>query len=617
MEWTDLESDYDSTELAEKYWISNGQVINSLGNMQANLIMNGDKEVVYVDVTSTNLYSDDVTIDDGTLEVNGKTVKLVAGADFIDADGDDLDDDDYTAKVYYDEDGKVYLVQDVSELGFMPAIFESYNASKNRIDVYDAGKGNISVKDKDVAILKAGQFITTADLKDGDILNVFSTDKPNNADIVIIVTSFKEGELTKANSTKLTIDGSGLVWNNGADEPTYSAYYSDDAMDNFASLNDLELLDDAFGTTIKYAAALLNPYDLRLAVFEGGESTTLYGIITDIKANIDRQVSAITVLGADGEEVDYTLIKGDTNGRPEYVPFADLGTTEEDFYLTFGSYIKASVSEDGTIDTDSIAYIADPYSDNWGSLLAAGAVVEDLDTCEINSKRIKLGEDDGGVYYTLTADTLVFQTTTDDGFDEAEVVDIADLMAADEISGDVLAFVKDGVVKQLFLLDTDLTSTSNYGIIDSTEYRSGSWYATLLGGSEYKTSTNYAKYADRAFLAYTLSDGKLTTGDPSRIIWSDADDDIWASADALAVDEYLYEAYAVSASPTLIEGTDGYNYAIDDDTVFYTIEDGDFAEGDVYDIQTAGEDDATPLYIIADENDIALYVFVLIGYYFY
>jgi len=615
----DLIYDEDSSEMASKYWISDGQVINSLGNMQANLIMNGDKEVVYVDVTSTNLYSDDVTVnDDGTVEVNGKTVKLTADADVPSAD-------DYTAKVYYNEDGKVYLVAECT-FGFdSPAVFETYNASKNRIETYNLG--NIKT-DVDLAILKAGQFITTADLKDGDLLNKITV---SGADAAYVVTSFKTGELTKGNATKLTIGGTALVYAN--------AKYSADAMDTFANITEPGDVDDAYGTTVKYASTLVNPYDLRLMVFEGGESTTLYGIVTDVKANIDGLVSAITVLGADGKEVEYKIVKGD-NSRPDYESYSDIYYSTYGWDLTFGSYIQAKVSEDGTIDTDDIVVLVDPiyygYEDNnnWYYDLEyySGNYEYDYATININNNRIQLD----GVYYTMNKDTLVFQTTTDDGFDKAEVIDVADLMAADSITeGYVLAFVKDGVAKQIYLLDTDLTSTSAFGVIDSFSYYSGDWHVALLGGAEYTiASSNYSEYSayvDKVFVSYSLSGDKLTAATPAVLYteWCDEYDDIHVYLDAEDIDgryyygdrEFVWSEYdyydedldrdvfdvAVNGSIIMINGQ---NYTVTDDTVFYFIDGIDITEGDIYDINDNGQNAVVCLTTDDPSDYILEYVFI-------
>jgi len=331
-------------------------------------------------------------------------------------------------------------------------------------------------------------------------------------------------------------------------------------------------------------------------VFEGGESTTLYGIVTDIKANIDGLVSAITVLGADGEEVEYSIVKVTGYDRPEY------GTD-----IFFGSYIKANVSEDGTIDTDAIAYLYDPNTDDWSD---DAGIIEDTNGCTINNSRIQLD----GVYYTLNKDTLVFQTKLDEGaFDKAEVIDVADLIAADAISGGVLAFVKDGVVKQIFLLDSNLNSSSNYGIIDSTEYRSGNWYATLLGGSEYKTATSLATYADVAFVAYTVSDSKLAVDADDVIVSVSSANNVDYYNDGLGVGEVIFdidEDDLTSTSSLIMDGS--YNYTINDDTVFYVIKNGKITEGDIYDV----EDGVTPLVCITTDDytdDILAYVFIVVG----
>ncbi len=597
-----IDSNATNDELATKYWISNGYVINTLGNAQATLIYNSDDEIVYIDVTSTTVYSDDVTIVGSvtSIEVDGKTVKL---ADDVVAPSAG----DYTAaKVYYNEDGKVYLVQNLAGLGTTPAVFKKYNTNTNRLEVYaGAGSSNISIADKDVAFLKAGYFITASNLKDGDILNAVPA--ANGSDLTFIVTSFKVGELSKATATKLTIAGTGLVWVNNA-VTANASYFSDDQMaTDFVALS-MEALDSAYGTNVKYASKLLNPYDLDLVVFTGEDATnTLYGIVTDIKANIDGAVSGLTVLGADGEEVDYTIVKGD-DPRPVYAQFSVISAANLND-VTFGSYIEAKVSENGTIDTDDITMLVDPTT--AGLAAAPGDTVVDSGVNDINSNRINLD----GVYYTLTNDTLVFQTTTDiNGFDDAEVIDVADLKAADAITGDVLAFVENGVVGQIFMLDTDLNSASAFGVVDDVEYRSGKWYATLLGGSEYTTNSSFAAYVDTQFVMYAVSGGELSIVDTivevdGTVLTIDGtslgDNDLVANGNA------PYTASVVNESNPIIT-INGVNYTTTNDTVFYVIDDGEITVGDIYDYD---DDTSYGLFAITTDDGIAYanlqYVFIV------
>jgi len=612
-DFTTMTPGYDSTDLAESYWVSDGLNLGNFFYYQANLILNDDDEVVYVDITSRAEYSDDVTVDGDSVEVGGASKKVAEYYLYIPSDGD------YTAHIFYNDDNEIYLVDDcyfreyANEEG-TPYIFKSYNEAKDRIETYYDGD-NIDT-DVDLAILKDGQFITPADLKDKEVLHVYTDVEELGVDTVIFVTSFNEGELTKGTSSKLTVSGTALDY-------TYGADYSTDGLETFATIDSPDDVDDAYGTTVQYVTTLFNPYDLCLMVYEGGATNTLYGIVTDIKANIDGQVSAITVLGADGEEVEYTITKGDNTSRPEYRSYSEL--TEEEyegdpFNLTFGTYIQAKVSEDGTIDTDDIAVLVDPIMaviNNASDLDYYGTYAEDYmydaATMDINNKRIQLH----GVYYTLNDDTLVFQTTTtEDGFDEAEVVDVADLMAADEISeGVAIAFIDSGVVKQLFMLDTDLNSKTGFGILDNYEYRGGDWYGTLLGGGEYTMDNNvedWADIVDKHFFSYHISGDKLIPIGP--IVYTNDDNDYvtWTS-DPLPNGETIraYDGSNVQTNGNILTLL-GVNYTVNDDTIYYKVEDGTISEGDIYDI----EDGVTDLIVITTdtpEDDILAYVFVLKG----
>jgi len=189
-------------------------------------------------------------------------------------------------------------------------------------------------------------------------------------------------------------------------------------------------------------------------------------------------------------------------------------------------------------------------------------------------------------------------------------------MAADEISeGVAIAFIDSGVVKQLFMLDTDLNSKTGFGILDNYEYRGGDWYGTLLGGGEYTMDNNvedWADIVDKHFFSYHISGDKLIPIGP--IVYTNDDNDYvtWTS-DPLPNGETIraYDGSNVQTNGNILTLL-GVNYTVNDDTIYYKVEDGTISEGDIYDI----EDGVTDLIVITTdtpEDDILAYVFVLKG----
>ncbi len=575
--------------LADSYYISGGFFVNDLEDMIGDVYKNSKGKVIYIDVTSSVKYSDDVNVNTAgtppvtTVKVDGKAVKLAA-APTLPADND------YVAKVFYNSDNEVYLVTDISgatKTGL--TVVDKYNDTAKRVEVLLGS--TLNVKSKDVVVIKDGAFATLADLERGDVF--YKNSNSNGVDEVIAVFAMEEGLLTKGTATKLTIDGKGLLW--------AAAEYTDDDFDSTASVT-LGALDDAFGDTVKYVTFNGNPFKLAFLSFGATEDTTtrVYGIVTGAKGDIGGNVTSITLFNQEGKEVDYPIVKGDA-ARPVW---GDGG-------IGYGSYIEAKVSEDGSIDTDNFVKkgnLADndkPAASDYTALASSGSYVASSAGTAVSvlGSRLLIG----GVYYTVTDNTIAFNVALSGGaYDEATLIKPADLKAASSIANAaVAAKVSDGNVVSLVFLSSDLTSSSSYGVLTGVQYRGGNWYVSLVGGEEYKAAADYSAIDNEYFIKYKIADGKLTH-EVINIAGPSTTNSIFTfnhtaatvggaatAAEAFSGNAYVLAngTYSAAAAPvaaaidlvakngnTLTLGTDGgstKNYIVNDNTVYYLINSDD------------------------------------------
>ena len=105
-----------SALMNENCYFAAGASLTDIAGMTADVITNDDDEVIYVKFTSTVGYTDDIegSIAGDDVEVDGDSVDVADGFACFDADNSD-----YTyAKVFYNEDGDVYAIEDLDGANF-------------------------------------------------------------------------------------------------------------------------------------------------------------------------------------------------------------------------------------------------------------------------------------------------------------------------------------------------------------------------------------------------------------------------------------------------------------------------------------------------------------------
>lgn len=575
--------------LADTYHISGGYFVNGLNNHLGDIYYNDDDEIIYIDVVSTVQFSDKAKYTyHASADQKVQNLKL---------DGDDMELAEKVAisdisasatsntqvQLFLNDDGEVYHVSNIAGKNATGlVIVDKYNTSAQRVETLFGSAP--TVKGKKVVVIKDGAFADLGDLERGDVF--YRNANVDGTDEVISVSSFKEGELEKATNTKLTIGGTGLLF--------AGANFTDDDFDTKDALDNLDKIEDAFGTDVKYVTANGNPYKLAFLVVgeDGvGAGSRLYGIVTNATANLDGRVSSLTILNQEGEEVRYDIVKGDA-ARPEWDD-TDYSNGNAQIRVHYGALIDAKVSADGSIDTDDINAINGfAFGATHNGNLAANYVSGGSGEHEIKSSLITIGS-----RYAIVDSTVVFDIAYDnnDEFDEAELLKTADLADADSVEVDSLVAKYDGAnLVAIALYDSSLSGSSTYGVLSDTQRRGSNWYATILGGSEYSTgSSNLSQYVDTEFIEYKISGDKLSHSETIIKV----DDGInFTSFEAADKREYVATNGDTSRNGAVIDlvsksgntlglGTaDGSfdSYRVNSNTKYYLInEDGEFEESDL------------------------------------
>lgn len=623
-------------KFASNYYITGGNFVNNVKDHMADVYYNDDNEIIFVDILSTATFYDKVKYDYTAASSSGSTTtaayisnitidgKKASSPNTIDAHENayDFQNEEVYAKFFYNDDDELYKVNILatpSTKASNPIIVESATSSK--ITAFDNSAAAPSINNKQVVVIKNGEFAKVEDLAKGDIF--FRKDDSNGVDEVIIVAGKKEGVLTKGTATKLTIDGTAYVYSQTASSPwtTYSSYYTDDSYDTIAIADDIENFEDAFDTTVEFVTADGNPFYVAIVNFSPLDDTTrLYGIVTSISADVSQKVSGLTIMNQNGSKVTYDIVQGDNTLR-------FIGTTA-DFNVDYGSYIEAKVSNDNSIDTDDIIMINDGISDytSFGISDDSKYVYSNTSPSDVSSNRIKIGNS----YYNVTSSTVVLNAALKGGtgsdFDKAELLDYTDITKSKEVDHDgIIAKIDGSNIVALAILNSGTSSSSNYGVLTNFNY-SSKYYVDLVGGDtkiEVSNTTYTANrgYADTHFVAYNITSSKLAVN--SRLaevadITSTAtyteinhylsgltalpsgDDTVWVDPSASGSGIYAYGSDSLSTSEgnwltvnsrsgnsiSLTKGSDTRNYTLTSGATVFIIndKDGELVEGSVGDI---------------------------------
>jgi len=550
-DWDDdtLALDYDDATLpadfADTFKISSGLNLWDMNGKYVDAIYStSDDEMLYLDITSTELFVSDVEfVKAGKISLDGKTYPVVdeeniSGYDTsylmdlaIGADEDAADDDmEFTggsAKAYLNSDGEVYRLdvyidadgQVTAEDG---GIIEEVDTDECYIDFYSGSEFGSPETDFDgveVSVIKDGQLTKDLDaLETGDSVSVW-TSNDGNGDIeymIYVNRTVAADTFTKKTADKYTVGGT-AYWLN--DE---GASYTEDG-EEYANLSGSDIADylgSDIALTLNRAGCISS-----VSVEEAGTADTVLGVLLDYSTSgtVSTTVNQIKVFNSEGKVATYDVV--DKAYNISSGDYKDLS-----FDYDAGSLIKFRLDSDGAIDK----------AINLGAL---GSEDSSLDADD-DYNEITIGT----TVYNVDSSTAIFNVTWDDGFgsdiDEVTLVTLADLLKAD-VSTDGCYYVEDGDnLTALVLNDFGASSTGNYGILSDWGYTTADYdYVTeLADGTLYNTDSESGAQDDiEAMLANDLFSFDVdsdTITDVRALVMIDADD--------TTADVYEYEASALT-----------------------------------------------------------------------
>ena len=620
----------DELVMNENCYFAGGNSLNTIGGMQAEIIANDDDEVVYVKVVSTVEFTDDIegSMADENLEVNGDEVDVVhyyagwCGGDF------NFSMTGY-AKVFYNEDGDVYAVDDLFDMPYHSEVLIADSYDEDDEELSALAGSNVDLEDEDFVVMADGALIDAVDIEAGDVVYVLYYGLEEDHDyIVLLVGDMVEGTLTEGEDWTITVDDTTYNF----DSFMFESDYSTEGIDgDYDDLTELSQLDDVFDADVQ-VALYRNPYEVAFLVSDvDASSSTVYGIVTDLTiSGLFDNVTDVTILNQDGEEVTYDL---DDDDIFTYRAVDNVGTTtidESEDNIELGSYVEVELDEDGVITDCNEIILAEDYEYE---------LFED-DAMDVSGSKIKIN----GTWYKVTDDTLFFEAVYDgdfysEDFDEANLIAVDDILDADEVGAYVTLVSNDGgTLERLYLINSSLDSgNEGYSFVDRQYTNSSGDFVEMMDG----TIAERDGYLDTyTFYAYNIVDGeidatpifKTTDYDLYPVTYDPIEDGYWVTDDgsmATAVPEYDLYDFIVAVNDfsddtlTLVdedEYSDGVDdddytnhyYTINDDTVIYVVDfDGSVDIGDEDDIEETTSTTIHYVGVISDEDGNALFVFVL------
>ena len=635
-----------TSEFASLYGISKGQDVTDLGLQVADLTVNADGEIIYVDLTSDIVRTADATKDQAKDAAGVKfssTDKITEGRYgeiWYDADGDA-----YAAKDYKQfEDDKFGIVDDVDKYGVY---------FKNDAALATAKLANLDL-DEDIAFYLVGEgFIDAADLEEGDVIYV-STDIVG-ADKLAIAYRPTEGTLDKLASTYVEIDDVDYgVLNN----------YSFFSADNGATFEDYTLAaadEIAWGDKVSFVAAYAF---VNFAYFSDDVAHYNIGVL-------DSYELADGNYRVDENFNNYKLIKGMNvmlagESKLTYIEFEDELLNDLGELIEEGSLIEFVVDGDGVctgFKTDANngilghAWQNGRGGDNFAYMPDAG--IHGGATEAVWSKNyddrldltIDVADpgDDVNQTFRFAKDAVIFVVESESAswvpqdkhflyaFDSAKAytVDAFQKEYGDFSARDICLYdVNNGTISVMYVCDIDKEAAVSYGfgLYQGEHYKSvsGNSYILEIGDQLVKIEKDaYNRLVGAGFensiglIAYEMNDGIIVDGTLGKTFDmflfegcyniegynGNADEGIqaWIDEHEGFADVYDYQYVCGSIASFGANGTLTLNNLNgdedDDDNYFYIndAEDGDYIAG--YDFTTGKELKVSDLRAYAEAGD--------------
>ena len=502
------------SELADEYAISGGNTLETLAGQVADVIYNDDDEVVYVDVTSTVVFStaiknvvgiitnsgvpgEDYIVDTaGTAYINNVKYSVPVGSLW-------KPNADETTRVVFDSDDKVvearwtgdYTADTVYD-AVAARLVDKYNSTAKRIE-YKSGTA-LNLSSKNYLVFKDGKAAAIADIEENDTTIVFAN--ACGMDYVIYASSPVTGAVTAATGAadasgdRVTVAGSSYrIANTGAaSQLVYTAdgdtYSSGGRVANIVS-------DDLFGETAQYALSTGNR--LSVLAFASEAQDSAYGVISSVdNFNISNgRITQLTVCNAAGEFVTYSVDNSDGTvaSYDEDATLAGAGVRE-------GMLVKIRLTSDGKIDQITKA--------------TAGA---DSSVVDKDNNRIAVV---AGTYTKVASGVAAFDITMESGItnsvDDVDAIAYASLFTLNTFSGTdtdgldaVQYFIKDGSIVAIAAIDYTGAASSKYGVVKNKAYYTGTsqlvqFYGFDVSDYTFKAGVNTA-LDNKALVEYTTT----------------------------------------------------------------------------------------------------------------
>lgn len=549
---------------------------NALVDRQVTVVYDDDKDAAYIQVddqivkvgkTEDAKNDDQFKLDGSTYDIAAYAVTEKGDDDVVrypwikyfdttkrnNADGNEtgyalINDDDEVVAVATDKEigvklyGKMYLVTDVDT-----ETKDEYKVTLNDDDELDANAD-------DIILVKNGKRVATTDLKKGDVLVDFTSNKDvADTDFFSVVTDAAvTGEVTNVKGdSKVTVGGVDYIYNN-VDNATK---YFDDGYESADPTDWKGLVDNKDKVTV------YKGYDNALSfVIDGNNaSSDNYAILLDQNGNrsawTDKfEVESVKVFTKDGE-TKTIAVKDDDDLREAFTK------------IDKGGVFTYKLNKDGEIRSiksiEAVEGYVDNYSDKGGLPVSKNSYV-------------KIGENNR----TINNDAVIFNLKN--GY-EAEKLTKAQVLAGDDITSDQLDD-KDNHINYIYVVyDSEDTKhiefmaitnfggsdTVDYALIDSIGYDGSDYTITFDGDSKvynlddasYKVAN--ANKGAAAIVTYRLSGNTVK--------------DVQTAEEKYHIDLSKPTSEISSYVDKLITCKDGSSYKIGDDCVFILNDKGDLS----------------------------------------
>ncbi|MEW6624929.1 MAG: S-layer homology domain-containing protein [Bacillota bacterium] len=512
---------YPSIKVAKNAVISGAKSVPDLSGKIAIFLLNDDDEAVSIIVKDYGVVTDKdiLRVSDTRVETDkdGKRYTLAAanipvtGFGSSASDWSDVNSNQSADRLtlMLNKKGEVVAIKKNDFANY--AILSEVTAAK-RIVYHDNFGSNPRITDQltssvDYMIIKGGEIVGLDALKEYDTLRV-SKNAKGLAWLIYVSSEKVTGELDsiEINSsnqvTKIKVDGKSYDVKNPA-----TLSFSTDG-DSFAALTSADTLDAYYGEEVTLILNGLGKVGAIIAD-EAGTSGWMYGVVKTW--SLDYKGGGASAPGSDiGKDKINSITILTENGSKKYTVTSDSDSSarnvdpnSEPISFDKGSFVKFNLDDDGAIKNfDVQGKIADLGTE--GKLVGN----KDKDTWQVQI---------GGVWYTLTADTVIFDISEPDS-DDWQVVGRSagwDALNANRV------YVKISGGHEVEYLVTTLpaTTTGDYAVVMGKGVNKDGRYVTINDGgttTTYNTVSNSvpANYNDlrkHQIVEYNISGSKLSS----------------------------------------------------------------------------------------------------------